>query len=67
MSGHLQVAVGQASDKGRKPVNQDFHGVYIPHEPQLSSKGIAVAMADGISSSDVSHVASQAAVTGFLE
>ncbi|MCK9622381.1 MAG: protein kinase, partial [Methylobacter sp.] len=36
-------------------------------EPQLSSKGIAIALADGISSSDVSHIASQAAVTGFLE
>jgi len=33
----------------------------------LSSKGIAIALADGISSSDVSHIASQAAVTGFLE
>lgn len=67
MSGHLQITVGQASDKGRKSVNQDFHGVYTPREPLLSVKGIAVAMADGISSSDVSHIASQAAVTGFLE
>jgi serine/threonine protein kinase/serine/threonine protein phosphatase PrpC len=67
MSEYLQVAVGQASDKGRKSVNQDFYGVYIPHEPQLGTKGIAVAIADGISSSDVSHIASQAAVTGFLE
>ena len=67
MPGHLQVTVGQASDKGRKPVNQDFHGVYLPREPQLTSKGVAVAIADGISSSDVSHIASQAAVTGFLE
>ncbi|WP_340124631.1 protein phosphatase 2C domain-containing protein [Methylobacter svalbardensis] len=33
----------------------------------MSSKGIAIGLADGISSSDVSHIASQAAVTGFLE
>ncbi|MGZ8239298.1 MAG: protein kinase domain-containing protein [Methylobacter sp.] len=67
MSRQLKISVGQYSDKGRKEINQDFHGVYIPKEPQLSSKGIAIALADGISSSDVSHIASQAAVTGFLE
>ena len=33
----------------------------------MSSKGVAIALADGISSSDISHEASQAAVTGFLE
>lgn len=67
MSSRLKISVGQCSDKGRKEINQDFHGVYIPKEPQLSSKGVAIALADGISSSDVSHIASQAAVTGFLE
>jgi serine/threonine protein kinase/serine/threonine protein phosphatase PrpC len=67
MTDHLSVTVGQYSDKGRKDSNQDFHGVYIPKEPQLSAKGIAIAVADGISSSEVSHIASQAAVTGFLE
>lgn len=63
----LRVAVGQHSDKGRKDTNQDFHGVCIPREPQLGSKGIAVALADGISSSAVGHVASESAVHGFLE
>ena len=48
MSRHLQVAVGQYSDKGRKELNQDFHGVCIPREPQLSAKGIAVALADAV-------------------
>lgn len=67
MSRHLQVAVGQYSDKGRKELNQDFHGICIPREPQLSAKGIAVALADGISSSQVSQEAAQSAVTGFLE
>ncbi|SHL22254.1 bifunctional protein-serine/threonine kinase/phosphatase [Phytopseudomonas punonensis] len=62
----LQVSIGQCSDAGRKPRNQDFHGLCIPHEPQLSSKGIAIALADGISSSDVSHIASETAVAAFL-
>lgn len=64
---NLTISIGQYSDKGRKNINQDFHGVYIPEEPQLTSKGIAIALADGISSSDVGHIASEATVTGFLE
>lgn len=67
MTRQLKISLGQHSDKGCKEINQDFHGVCIPLEPQLSSKGVAIAIADGISSSDVSQVASQAAVSGFLE
>ena len=63
----MKVSVGQYSEKGRKASNQDFHGIAIPKEPQLSSKGIAIAVADGISSSDVSHIASEFAVSGFLD
>ena len=67
MPNQLKVFFGQYSDKGRKEINQDFHGVYVPEEPQLTSKGIAIALSDGISSSDVGHIASEATVTGFLE
>jgi len=63
----LKISTGHYSDKGRKESNQDFHGACIPSEPQLSEKGIAIALADGISSSDVSHLASQSAVRVFLE
>jgi serine/threonine protein phosphatase PrpC len=66
MTSQLKITVGQYSDKGRKDINQDFHGVYIPEEPVLSSKGIAIALADGISSSQVSQIASEATVRGFL-
>jgi serine/threonine protein phosphatase PrpC len=67
LTGQLTISVGQHSDRGRKPTNQDFHGVYVPHEPLLSSKGISIVLADGISSSDVSQVASESAVKSFLE
>ena len=67
MTSQLKISAGQYSDKGRKEINQDFHGLYAPEEPLLTSKGIAVALSDGISSSDFSHIASQTAVTGFLE
>jgi serine/threonine protein phosphatase PrpC len=63
----LKISLGQYSGKGRKEINQDFHGAYVPKEPLLNAKGIAIAVADGISSSEVSQVASEAAVKGFLE
>jgi serine/threonine protein phosphatase PrpC/predicted Ser/Thr protein kinase len=66
MSGHLAISIGQYSDKGRKEANQDFHGAMIPDEPLLSLKGIAIVLADGISSSDVGHIASESAVKSFL-
>ena len=62
----LAVSVGQYSNSGRKEANQDFHGVSIPREPLLSLKGIAVALADGISSSEVGRVAAESAVGSFL-
>jgi len=67
MPNQLKISLGQYSNKGRKETNQDFHGVHIPKEPLLSSKGIAVALADGISSSNVSQIASKTSVTSFLE
>src|SRR3954468_17634301 len=67
MSPQLRVSLGQHSDKGRKEINQDFHGACLPEDPQLSAKGVALALADGISSSAVSQIASQCAVRGFLE
>lgn len=63
----LRIGLGQATSKGVKPLNQDFHGLVAPAEPLLSTKGIAMVMADGISSSQVSHIASQTAVKNFLE
>jgi serine/threonine protein phosphatase PrpC len=66
MPRELQISIGQHSDKGRKQTNQDFHGALTPGEPLLSLKGIAIVLADGISSSNVSHVASESAVKSFL-
>jgi serine/threonine protein phosphatase PrpC len=63
----LKVSVGQHSDRGRKAVNQDFYGFRVPPEPELSAKGIAIALADGIGSSEVSQVAAEFAVMAFLD
>ena len=66
MADQLTISIGQYSDKGRQETNQDFHGVLIPQEPLLSLKGVAIVLADGISTSDVSAIASETAVKSFL-
>ncbi len=66
MAGDLKLSIGQHSDKGRKETNQDFHGALIPGRPVLGIKGVAIAIADGVSSSAVSAEASEAAVKSFL-
>lgn len=67
MQKQMIVDYGASSKAGRNPVNQDAEGGRIPEAPALSSKGAAFAIADGISSSDVSDQASQVAVSRFLE
>ncbi|WP_417669507.1 protein kinase domain-containing protein [Roseibium sp.] len=62
----LSVSVGQYSTAGRKDVNQDFHGSLVPTGQELGLKGVALALADGISSSDVSQIAAETAVKSFL-
>ena len=67
MGAALRLSLGQHSEAGAKPLNQDFHGAALPTDAQRRARGIALAIADGISSSPVSQVASAAAVRGFLE
>jgi len=62
----LCISIGEYSDKGTKEINQDFHDLYVPTNHQLTTKGVAIAIADGISSSSVSQIASKTSVTSFL-
>lgn len=66
MNSSLNVTLAQYSSKGCKSINQDAHGAVIPSNSLCTSKGIALALADGISSSDISHIASHLAVRAFL-
>ncbi|MBT9526831.1 MAG: bifunctional protein-serine/threonine kinase/phosphatase [Rhizobacter sp.] len=67
MANALKISLGQHSDKGRKEVNQDFYGAANPKPPLLGSKGIVVAVADGIGSSEVSQIAAEFAVRGLID
>jgi len=60
------VSLGQCSLTGPKDENQDSLAACIPIDSALSLKGIALAVADGISTSKVSRIAAETAVTGFI-
>src|SRR5690242_14958570 len=66
MAKGLKLSIGQYSRRGPKETNQDFHGALIPEAAAASLKGIAVVLADGISSSSVSGIAAETAVKSFL-
>ena len=66
MTAQLAISLGQYSDRGRKEINQDFHGAIIPDGTVRLMKGMAIAVADGISTSEVSRIAAQTAVKSFL-
>ena len=58
----LRIRFAQRSEAGRKPENQDTVGARIPDGNALTNKGIAIAIADGVSSSMAARDASQTAI-----
>lgn len=67
MTRALSVAAGGFASRGAKPTQQDFSAWVLPKGARREMKGVAFAISDGISSSDVSHIASETAVKSFLE
>lgn len=66
MSGNLIIESGAHSIAGIKQRNEDACGLHMPEEPLLTTKGIAIAIADGMSGSEAGQEASQACVKSFL-
>lgn len=66
MAGGPKVSIGQFSDKGKKAANEDSYGVLTPEGPELLTKGIAMAVADGVSTSEAAKAASETCVKSFL-
>ena len=62
----LVIAAGHATNKGRRDRNEDFVGIVTPADPELSSKGVIAAIADGVSGNDGGSEASEYAVRGLL-
>jgi len=61
------ITIGQHSMAGRKDRNDDSYGVLIPEAPLLTTKGIAMAIADGMSSSEAAKEASETCIKSFLD
>ena len=61
------ISIGQHTEAGRKERNDDSYGVVVPDAALLEAKGIAMAIADGMSSSEAAKIASETCVKTFLE
>ncbi len=61
-----RISVGQHSIAGAKDRNDDSFGVLIPEGALLASHGIAMAIADGMSSSEGAKEASENCIKSFL-
>lgn len=66
MSSTLEIDYACCTETGAKSVNADAADARIPSDELLRSKGVAAVIADGMSSSEGGHEASQICVTGFL-
>lgn len=68
MSTELEVRFGGTSQPGVKDVNQDAFAALLPPERnERALKGAIAVICDGVSSGKESEVASQMAVTGFID
>ncbi len=66
MTSKLSINAGQYSEKGIKEFNEDACGIRIPEPPLLTTKGLALVIADGVSSCEAGREASESCVQGFL-
>ncbi|MBL4803001.1 MAG: bifunctional protein-serine/threonine kinase/phosphatase [Emcibacter sp.] len=60
------ITIGAFSDKGLKPENEDSYGVMFPEKNQEQTKGIAIAIADGMSGCQAGKAASETCVKCLL-
>jgi len=62
-----KLTIGQYSEAGRKEANDDSYGVTIPEAPLIETKGVAMAIADGVSSCAGAKEASESCIKSFLD
>ena len=65
--GRLLVASGHACEKGVRPENQDFAGVYAATELERMRHGMIAALADGVSGAKAGRVAAELAVRALID
>lgn len=62
----LNIALGYASETGRRERNEDFCGIVTPEGEQLDTKGIVTAVADGVGGGGGGREAAEYTVRGLL-
>lgn len=62
----FSVSYGQATEAGLKTQNDDCLGIRIPEGTTLVNKGVAMVLADGVSSAEAGREAAEICVQGFL-
>lgn len=62
----LQFTAAHCTASGLRDHNEDFVGMVTPGEPELSTKGLIAAVADGVSGSEGGREASEYCVRGLL-
>ena len=64
----LKLNIAHFSEAGVKPINEDSAGVKVPAESYaLQSKGIVLAVADGVSTAEAGKDASNTAIDRFID
>ncbi|WP_420476149.1 protein kinase domain-containing protein [Noviherbaspirillum sp. ST9] len=62
----LSVSIGHSTLAGLRERNEDFVGMVTPNDPELSTKGLIAAIADGVSGNEGGREASEYTVRGLL-
>jgi protein phosphatase len=62
----LKVNIGQASEAGPRDRNEDYCGIVTPQHQQLATKGMLLAVADGVSGNAGGREAAEMTVRGVL-
>ncbi len=62
----LLIAAAHATRAGKRANNEDFVAMVTPGEPELSTKGLIAAIADGVSGNEGGGQASEYTVRGLL-
>jgi serine/threonine protein phosphatase PrpC len=66
-SSRLEVQTGFCSERGPRPRNEDFGGVYLGTAAQQSRIGVIAALADGVGGAKGGRVAAELAVRSFVD
>ncbi|MFZ2542403.1 MAG: bifunctional protein-serine/threonine kinase/phosphatase [Gallionella sp.] len=62
----LKITIGQTSETGLRERNEDFFGVVTPTDEQLATKGVLLAVADGVGGNAGGREAAEMTVRGVL-